>query len=150
MPTVHNQVLIHYLDNAGKTATTFWTLADQGSAVPGDLSGLAYAVQACSQSAVTAVQLQTTLQIGGTPAGDPYSSVQDRVHMIGRIGQIYPHYDIIAPSQGILLPDNKTLDLENPAVMALVAAMLATLGNSSGDPLELIKRGTRQWAGRRT
>lgn len=149
MAATYNQVLIFYRDFNNRTATNFWTVQDQSDAVPAPLVLLAEKVQACSQAAVVAVQWQTTHYFVSAPVNMPYPTVFDRCNMLGRIAPsgVYTHYDLVAPKQSIFLPDNKTLDLANPDVGAMIAQMQATIGSPSGDPLAAIRRGTRQWAG---
>lgn len=150
MAATYNQVLVFYRDTAGKEQTTFWTLQDQADAVPAALVNLATKCQAVSRANVFAVQYQTTHVFGGSPSALAYSSVTDRCHTIGRMGttNVVPHYDLIAPKSSIFLADTVTLDLANSDVSALVAAMLATIGDASGHPLASILRGRRQKAGR--
>jgi len=149
MATWWNQVLIHYEDASGRSGTTFWSLADQTSAVPVGLVSLAAAVQACTNAKVKAVQLQTTAHYAGDGSPAQYPSVQDVAHLIGKYDTKTAHYDILAPKQSIFLEDNTRLDMENPSVIALVSSMAGTLGTPAGVPLSVITRGQRQWAGRR-
>jgi hypothetical protein len=151
MGTAFNQVLIHYLDAAGRQATNFFTLADQDDEdMPTVVSSLAASIQAISDAKVTAVQYQVTHHMSGAFGGGPYATVMDRAALLGVIGSSTVGYDIVAPKADIWLPGNKKLDLEHPAVFELIEDMKAALGNSAGVPLSAIKRGTRQWASTRS
>lgn len=149
MANTYNQALIFWRDVNNKTASSFWTIQRQTDSVPGDLIALASAAQACSNAAIVAVQYQTTHLFTSVPVAADYRTVWDRCNMQGRIGAtgVYTHYDLVAPRVEIFKPDHTTLDLTNPDVAALVTAMEGTLGDAAGNPLTVIKRGRRQWAG---
>lgn len=149
MGSQRNTVLIHYLDSSGRSATNFFTLQDQSDAVPAALKTLADKIQACSSLKVTSVQLQTTSIRAPAFTAGPYSTVMDRVNMLGQVGANTVGYDLVGPRATILQPDGKRLDLDHADVIALVNAMKAVIGNGAGDALTSIKRGTRQWASTR-
>lgn len=149
MADIYNIVLMHWVDQGGKTCTSFYTTQNQGAGGTGAYAALASALQACSDAALVAIQFQTTAHLTAAPTTGPYKSVYDRALGMSHIvvgGNGYK-WSIPAPKAAIFQGDTKTLDLSNPQVMALDTAMQAVLGNSLGDAVGPISYGARGRAG---
>lgn len=151
MASVFDQVLVHYRDAAGRIGTNFFTLSDQdGGELPDSFVDLRNAIQDVSDAHVFAIQYQWTNTFSGAAVDGPYGTTQDRLALLGQVGASTTTYDIVAPTHDLWLPDNKTLDLDDPRVIELEAAMCALIGRQDGTVLSRIKRGRRQWASTRS
>jgi hypothetical protein len=151
MASAWDQIIIHYRDNSGRTASNFFTLADQdGGELPDSFTDLRNAIQEVSDAHVFAVQYQWTNLYGGAPSSGPYCTVQDRAAILGQVGINTVGYDLVAPKADIWMPDNKRLNLLDSRVIDLEAAMAGLLGTQAGVAFSSIKRGTRQWASTRS
>lgn len=148
MSAIYNQLLMHYRDASGKEATSYLTTQDQSDEGTAPYVALAVALQNCSDCAVTAIQLQTTLLAVGATTDGAYNTVFDRGVLFGTItGTGQPtRLPIVGPKESIFQAGHALIDMSNPDVVALVAEALAVLGSRDGVPVASYTRGRRQEA----
>jgi hypothetical protein len=146
---IYNQVLIHWEDANGGTATSFTPTQDQSDDGAAAYAALAAAAQACCDASIVAVQFQSTLLLSRTPTEGPYQTVWDRGVLSGRnsVTNRSQRNILVGPKEGILLPGHVYIDLTNPDVLAFQSEVQAVLGNSAGDPRGPFYRGVRLEAG---
>lgn len=148
MPAIYNQVIGDWIDEDGRTATSFMTTVDQTVGGAAAYGALAAAMQACCDANLTAIQFQTTLVLGGAPTSGAYSTCVDRAVFLGNVMTTNRPYrlSLVGPKESIFQVNNSLVDLSNPLVVALEAASIAVLGDTTGNSNGPFKRGTRQMA----
>jgi len=145
MPILKNQVLMQWVDERGVHSTNFLVTLDQAAGGAGAYTGLANALQACSDALLEAIQFQTTIIRVGTPENGPYPTVYDRAVMQARIqttGQP-TRVEIPAPKPAILQADNSLVNLAAPEIVALETQCMTLLGDAAGHAMGPFYRGIR-------
>lgn len=139
---------MHWVDQAGNPATSFWTTLEQSDAVPGGLVSLGAAAQALSVAGLVAIQYQTTAIIGATGGAGDYNNINDRATFLARITDTNrpSRFEIPAPKLSIFQSDHVTVDLSNADVITLQSALEAETGDTSGHATGPFVRGTRSRA----
>jgi len=137
-------------DVSGATCTTFTCLADQVPAVPAEVTAILTAMAAISNCKLVGLVYQNAEANAGSLTSGAYASVADRAvfklryqdsRQVGRI-------EVPAPRDVIFLPDNATVDMDQPQVAAFVAALIANAGNHGGNPVISVDTGKRQMVNR--
>lgn len=148
MPAIVNMALANWVDNENREAVSFMTTQDQLSGGASAYASLANALQDCSDAWLNAIQFQATLVRVGIPVVGPYATCIDRASLLGNIiGTGAPYrLSIVGPKSSIFLADNKTVDLQNPLIVALQGQVMALMGDNNGNPCGPFKRGVRQMA----
>ena len=148
MSIMYNQLLIHWRDVNGGTATSFLPTQDQSDDGAAAYAGLADAMQDCCNAAIVAIQYQSTLLIPAEPTEGPYQTVWDRGVLFGRnsVTNKAQRNVLVGPIADIFLPGNIRIDLTNPLVMAVQGQLQALIGNAVGNPCGPFYRGIRQQA----
>jgi hypothetical protein len=139
MPAIVNMAIGSWVDNESREAVSFMTTQDQLTGGAAAYSGLADALQNCSDAYLQAIQFQSTLVRVGVPVVGPYGTC------IIATGAPY-RLSIVGPKASIFLADNKTVDLSNPLIVALQSSVMALMGDNNGNPCGPFKRGVRQMA----
>lgn len=148
MPAIVNMAIGSWVDNESREAVSFMTTQDQLTGGAAAYSGLADALQNCSDAYLQAIQFQSTLVRVGVPVVGPYGTCIDRASLLGNIIATGAPYrlSIVGPKASIFLADNKTVDLSNPLIVALQSSVMALMGDNNGNPCGPFKRGVRQMA----
>lgn len=131
-----NQLLLHFLDDAGKHATMSFNVGsgdtDPGAGGPSAISDAAAAI---SESALyeTEVLIRASNTAPGTPTQGPYARPADKAAFVFSANDgTRPRLEIGGPNEDIVGTDSWTVDPTNAAVIALVAAMNTHATTASG------------------
>jgi hypothetical protein len=145
---IYNQVLFHWQDVNGGTATSFMPTQDQSDDGGAAYAALADAAQGCCDARIVAVQYMSTLLTPGAATTGDYQTVWDRGVLFGRnsVTNKSQRNVLVGPKSGIFLPGNLKIDLTNSLVMAYMAEVQAFLGDAAGNPSGPFYRGIRQEA----
>lgn len=148
MAAAYNQIIIHYRDESGKECQSFWSAVDQSEGPAADYVELAAKAQAITDCAVIAVQFQSTVLIEATPTDGPYNTVVDRCMILSNIPETSKPITLqfVGPKASIFLPGALKLDTSNADVVALQTKMMELVGDTSGNPMGVIRRGYREQA----
>lgn len=109
----------------------------------GTIGAVVDTMQACMVGGIQAAWLAPVSVIETTPLAGPYSSCWDKAIFTWRSSGGLVVKTVIPAPGSIFLPDASTVDLADPAVAAYVAACIAALCDSSGNPLAVVTRATR-------
>jgi hypothetical protein len=146
MPSaLYNQCILNWIDKNGQEAQNFWTTLNQSSGGASAYEDLAEKAEAISCCKVQAIQFQTTLVRGATPVTGPYQTVLDRANILAKISgtNVTTTISLPGPQAAIFLPGNVIVDMSNTDVIAFQAALAAVIGDTSGNPIGVFKRGYR-------
>jgi len=144
MPT-YNQILVDWLDANGLGGQNFLSTQDQTAGTDGAYAALATALTNISDAGLVAITFQKPSIHTPAAGSGPYKSCSDRaVFNLRSSANTAGTLNVVAPKSSIFLSDNKTVDMSNSLVVALVTAVTGVLGDSHGNPWVTVKQGFRE------